>query len=51
MLTIIFIVWFVFAITCAVLNERTENEIFGFLFLISLPIMFYVPLVFIIQVF
>ena len=44
MLTIIFIVWVIFAITCAILAEYFEKEFFGFLFLISLPIMFYVPL-------
>ena len=44
MLTIIFIVWVIFAITCAILAEYFEKEFFGFLFLISLPIMFYIPL-------
>lgn len=44
MLTIIFIIWFVFGITCAILADVYEREFFGFLFLISLPIMFYVPL-------
>ena len=43
MLTIIFIIWVVFAITCAILVEIYEHEFFGFLFLISLPIMFYAP--------
>jgi len=44
MLTIIFIIWFIFAFTCVILAENTENEFFGFLFILSLPIMFYVPL-------
>ena len=47
MLWIIFIIWVVFAITCAVLAEKTENELFGFVFLLSLPMMFYVPFFFI----
>ena len=47
MLWIIFIIWVVFAITCAILAEITENELFGFIFLLSLPMMFYVPFFFI----
>ena len=47
MLWIIFIIWVVFAITCAILAEKTENELFGFVFLLSLPMMFYVPFFFI----
>ena len=43
MLTIIFILWLVFAITCAILADVYEHEFFGFLFLLSLPFMFYVP--------
>ena len=43
MLTIIFILWLVFAIACAILADIYEREIFGFLFLLSLPFMFYVP--------
>ena len=43
MLTIIFILWFIFAITCAILADVYEHEFFGFLFLLSLPFMFYVP--------
>ena len=44
MLAIVFVVWFVFAITCGVLVEKFEHEIFGFLFFLSLPIIFYLPL-------
>ena len=47
MLWIIFIIWVVFAVTCAILAETTENELFGFIFLLSLPMMFYVPFFFI----
>ena len=43
MLWIIFILWCIFALTCVVLVEVYEHEFFGFLFLLSLPIMFYVP--------
>ena len=43
MLWIIFTLWVVFAFTCAILTEYFEREIFGFLFLASLPLMFYVP--------
>ena len=44
MLWIIFALWVLFGITCGVLSEIYEYEFFGFLFLVSLPIMFYVPL-------
>ena len=43
MLMIIFALWVVFAITCVILIEVYEHEFFGFLFLLSLPFMFYVP--------
>ena len=43
MLTIIFIFWLIFAITCAVLADVYEREFFGFLLIMSLPFMFYVP--------
>ena len=43
MLWIIFALWVIFAITCVILVEVCEREFFGFLFLLSLPIMFYVP--------
>ena len=46
-LWIVFIIWVVFAITCAILTETTENELFGFIFLLTLPMMFYVPFFFI----
>ena len=43
MLWIIFILWVIFAITCVILVEVYEHEFFGFLFILSLPLMFYVP--------
>ena len=43
MLWIIFILWCIFALTCVILVEVYEHEFFGFLFLLSLPFMFYVP--------
>ena len=46
MLWIIFTIWVVFALTCVIAAEITENEIFGFAFIISLPFMFYVPFFF-----
>ena len=45
-LWIVYIIWIVFAITCAVLVEY-EYDVFGFLFLLSIPLMFYVPFFFI----
>ena len=44
MFTVIFLIWFVFALACAIIAEKSENEIFGFFFLISIPIIFYIPL-------
>ena len=44
MIWVIFTIWIVFAIACGILEKKTENDFFGFLFLISLPIIFYVPL-------
>ena len=43
MLWIIFTLWVIFAITCTILVEVYEHEFFGFLFILSLPFMFYVP--------
>ena len=42
-LWIIFALWVIFAITCVILVEVYEHEFFGFLFILSLPLMFYVP--------
>ena len=44
MLWIIFTLWVLFAITCGILTEIVDKEIFGFLFLVSIPIIFYVPM-------
>lgn len=49
MLWIITIIWIVLMITCAVLNIHTKNEIYTFILLISMPIMFYLPFLFIKQ--
>lgn len=43
MLWIIFAVWFIFILVCAVLVEVYKHELFVFLFLLSLPLMFYMP--------
>ena len=43
MFWIIFVLWVIFAITCVILVEVYEHEFFGFLFLLSLPLMFYMP--------
>ena len=45
MLWVIFIIWVIFAFTCAVLAEYFEKEFFGFLFLLSIPMMFYMPFI------
>ena len=44
MIMVIFTIWVIFAIACGILTEITDHDFFGFLFLVSLPIMFYVPL-------
>ena len=43
MLWVIFTVWVIFGFVCTILAEYFEHEFFGFLFLLSLPLMFYVP--------
>ena len=43
MLWIIFALWVIFAFACIVFADIYEKEIFGFLFLLSLPFIFYVP--------
>ena len=44
MVWVIFTIWAIFSIGCGILTEITDNHFFGFLFLVSVPIMFYVPL-------
>lgn len=46
-LWIIFAIWVVFALGCVIAAEITENEIFGFALIISMPLMFYIPFFFI----
>ena len=46
-LWIIFAIWVIFALGCVILAETTENEIFGFALIISMPLMFYIPFFFI----
>ena len=43
MLWIIFTVWFILGGISLYLGERTKNIIFGIIYMVSLPIMFYVP--------
>ena len=43
MLWVIFTIWFIIAFACAALAEITGKDIFGFIFLISLLIIFYIP--------
>lgn len=45
-LWIVFIIWVVFTLICVFMVEVAEEEIYGFLFLISLPVIFYLPFVF-----
>ena len=47
MLWIITIIWIVLILACAILNIHTKNEIYMFIMLISMPIMFYLPFLFI----
>lgn len=47
MLWIITIVWIILMFTCAILNIYTKNETYMFIMLISMPIMFYLPFLFI----
>lgn len=45
MLWIIYIIWLVFAFVCGYFSEYYDLEFCGFLFLISIPLMFYVPFI------
>ena len=40
----IFTVWAIFSIICGILSEKYHKDFFGFLFLISIPIILYLPL-------
>lgn len=44
MIWITFVIWSVFAIVCGIMENKSQNGFFGFLFLLSLPIIFYIPL-------
>ena len=44
MIWVIFTIWAILSIACGILAEKTKNDFFGFLFLVSVPIMFYAPL-------
>ena len=43
MIWIIYMIWLIFITVCGIIENRTDNGIGIFLFLVSLPIMFYVP--------
>jgi len=43
MIWMIFVIWFVFAIACGIMEKKTDNQFYMFLFFVSLPIMFYMP--------
>ena len=43
MIWVIYLIWVVFALVCVIAENMTENGFFGFLILISIPLMFYVP--------
>ena len=43
MIWMIFVIWFVFAITCGIMEKKTDNQFYMFLFFVSLPVMFYMP--------
>ena len=44
MMLIIFLIWFVFAIACGILDKKSDNSIYLVLFLLSIPLIFYIPL-------
>lgn len=44
MIWAIFTIWAIVGITCGIITEKTQNDFFGFLFLLSVPFMFYLPL-------
>ena len=43
----IFALWCIFTLICIVAYNHTDNEIFGFFMLMSIPLMFYLPFLFI----
>lgn len=43
MLGLIFVLWMIFVTVCAVIENKTKDEFYMFLILVSVPLMFYVP--------
>ena len=43
MLGLIYVLWIIFATVCAVMENKTKDEFYMFLILISVPLMLYVP--------
>ena len=43
MIWVIYLIWVDFTLVCVIAENMTENGFFGFLILISIPLMFYVP--------
>ena len=44
MIWTIFTIWAIVGIACGIIAEKTEKDFLGFLFLLSVPFMFYLPL-------
>ncbi|MDY6424380.1 MAG: hypothetical protein SPL06_06455 [Bacteroidales bacterium] len=43
MLWLIYVLWMIFVTVCAVIENKTKDEFYMFLILISIPVMFYIP--------
>jgi len=46
MIWIVFIIWVVFTLICAVMENKTNKGFYMFMILVSIPIMFYIPFMF-----
>jgi len=46
MIWIVFIIWVVFTLVCAVMENKTNKGFYMFMILVSIPIMFYIPFMF-----
>lgn len=46
MIWLIFAIWMSFIIVCTIMEKITGSQFYMFLFFVSLPIIFYIPLVF-----
>lgn len=44
MLWIIFAIWFMFVVGCAIMERKTNKIIYTILFLLSFVVVFYVPM-------